>query len=174
MFFSAVFYQSIPTSWLQMHCCMLNLPIFIVKKEDWQGCISCIREQLYMCCNSGNLPMEVEWKWPRGLFCWLLPCGWLPLCRTCYSTSPMPKTIIRIFRYRRVRDFANARFTVFDRTHFRDRSTPRATNEIQIRQVRFNRRAEPGSEMSSLIRRTATMKFIRGAIAVLSWILLFL
>ena len=36
---------------------------------------------------------------------------------------------IRIFRYHRVRDFANARFTVFGRTYFHDRSTPRATNE---------------------------------------------
>ena len=38
--------------------------------------------------------------------------------------------------------------------------------EIQMRQVRFNRQAEPGSEMSSRNRRTATMKFICGAVAV--------
>ena len=38
--------------------------------------------------------------------------------------------------------------------------------EIQMRQVRFNRRAEPGSEMSSHNRRTATMKFMCGAVAV--------
>ena len=37
--------------------------------------------------------------------------------------------IIRIFRYRRVSYFASARFTIFGRTYFRDRSTPRATNE---------------------------------------------
>ena len=37
---------------------------------------------------------------------------------------------------------------------------------IQMRQVRFNRRAEPDSETSSRNRRTATMKFICGAIAV--------
>ena len=38
--------------------------------------------------------------------------------------------------------------------------------KIQMRQVRFNRQAEPGSEMSSHNRRTATMKFICGAVAV--------
>ena len=38
--------------------------------------------------------------------------------------------------------------------------------EIQMRQVRFNRQAEPGSEMSSQNRRTATMKLICGAVAV--------
>ena len=38
--------------------------------------------------------------------------------------------------------------------------------EIQMRQVRFNRRAEPGSEMSSHNRRTATLKFICAAVAV--------
>ena len=38
--------------------------------------------------------------------------------------------------------------------------------KIQMRQVRFNRRAEPGSEMSSHNRRTDTMKFICGAVAV--------
>ena len=37
---------------------------------------------------------------------------------------------------------------------------------IQMRQVRFNRQAEPGSEMSSHNRRTSTMKFICGAVAV--------
>ena len=37
---------------------------------------------------------------------------------------------------------------------------------VQMRQVRFNRQAEPGSEMSSHNRRTATMKFICGAVAV--------
>ena len=38
--------------------------------------------------------------------------------------------------------------------------------KIQMRQVRFNRQAEPGSEMSSHNRRTSTMKFICGAVAV--------
>ena len=38
--------------------------------------------------------------------------------------------------------------------------------KIQISEVRFNRQAEPGSEMSSNNRRTATMKFICGAVAV--------
>ena len=38
--------------------------------------------------------------------------------------------------------------------------------EIQMRQVRFNRQAEPGSEMSSHNRRTSTMKLICGAVAV--------
>ena len=37
---------------------------------------------------------------------------------------------------------------------------------IQMRQVRFNRRAERGSEMSSHNRRTATMKFVCGSVAV--------
>ena len=35
-----------------------------------------------------------------------------------------------------------------------------------MRQVRFNQEAEPDSEMSSHNRRTSTMKFICGAIAV--------
>ena len=38
--------------------------------------------------------------------------------------------------------------------------------EIEMRQVRFNRQGEPGSEMSSHNRRTSTMKFICGAVAV--------
>ena len=44
---------------------------------------------------------------------------------------------IRIYRYHRVRDFANARFTVFGRTYFHDRSTPRATNERSNEAVAF-------------------------------------
>ena len=36
--------------------------------------------------------------------------------------------------------------------------------EIQMRQVRFNRQAEPGSETSSHNRRTAAIKFICGAV----------
>ena len=43
----------------------------------------------------------------------------------------------------------------------------------QMRQARFNRRAEPGSEISSHNRRTATMKFICGAIAVFGFCYLF-
>ena len=39
--------------------------------------------------------------------------------------------------------------------------------KIQMRQVRFNRQAEPGSEMSSHNRRTSTMKLtLHGAVAV--------
>ena len=38
--------------------------------------------------------------------------------------------------------------------------------EIQMREVRFNRQVETGSEMSSHNRRTATMKFICGAVSV--------
>ena len=38
--------------------------------------------------------------------------------------------------------------------------------KTQMRQVRFNRQAEPGSEISSHNRRTSTMKFICAAIAV--------
>ena len=45
--------------------------------------------------------------------------------------------------------------------------------EIQMRQVRFNRRAEPGSEMSSHNRRTSTMKYICGAVAVFGFCYLF-
>ena len=45
--------------------------------------------------------------------------------------------------------------------------------EIQMGQVSFNRRAEPGSEMSSHNRRTSTMKCICGAVAVFELCYLF-
>ena len=45
--------------------------------------------------------------------------------------------------------------------------------KIQMRQVRFNRQAEPGSETSPRNRRTATMKFICGAVAVFEFCYLF-
>ena len=45
--------------------------------------------------------------------------------------------------------------------------------KIQMRQVRFNRQAEPGSEMSSHNRRTSTMKFICGAVAVFGFCYVF-
>ena len=47
----------------------------------------------------------------------------------CWKRSSWFTKRIRFFRYRGVRDFADARFTVFGRTYFRDRPTPRATNE---------------------------------------------
>ena len=45
--------------------------------------------------------------------------------------------------------------------------------KIQMRQVRFNLQAEPGSEMSSHNRRTDTKKFICGAVAVFVFCYLF-